>query len=605
MKKVEINAIIEMGEYHRTQGNFSAAANCFGKIIEISPKNTSALNCLGMTYHQMGQTSKAIDFMEKAIKYDDRQPEYYTNLGKVFQTAGKPKEAENAYRKALTINRDFVAALINMGVILLEREQTKSAITALDRALLLAPENADAILALADAKKASGQVLEALELYIDATKTLPLREVTWLRLANINTDLDQWDAAHINLKRSLILAPQHCETWSNLGFTCINYGDFQRAQKYFYRSLLIRSNFAPAYGGLGEVHYLQNHVDDALICSEIAIQLSPDDPYHYQNRRSMQLLAKGRVKDGWSLRDARLKLADRIDHRGRPPRWDGSPLDGKTLLITAEEGIGDELFFASCFKDAIAASGKCFIECDPRLVSLFSRSFPEAIIGESERVGNRFKPVQSYNWLPQRPPVDASIEAGSLFKFFRTSIKEYTNTGPYLIPSPKLKQSWKDRLEGLGAGLKVGFCWRSKYQSDFRNHHYTAIADWTSLFSLDNCQFVSLQYGTKWQEEIDALPTPIREKIIVFDDTDVSNDMEAVFSIAANLDLIISPSSTVSWIGGSLTVPTWVLHLRPNHTQLGTPFFPGFPSMKSFPKNISEPWSACFEPILRELKRLK
>ena len=94
----------------------------------------------------------------------------------------------------------------------------------------------------------------------------------------------------------------------------------------------------------------------------------------------------------------------------------------------------------------------------------------------------------------------------------------------------------------------------------------------------------------------------MRERITVFKDADMSDDMETVFAIASNLDLIISPSSTVSWIGGSLNISTWVFHLRPNHTQLGTNHFPGFPSMRSFPKNISETWDTCFSKIYTELE---
>ncbi|MEC9099815.1 MAG: hypothetical protein VX491_01100, partial [Pseudomonadota bacterium] len=304
------------------------------------------------------------------------------------------------------------------------------------------------------------------------------------------------------------------------------------------------------------------------------------------------------------LKEARLCLDHSIDHRGRPPRWDGQSLTDKTLLITAEEGIGDEVFYASCFNDVINSTKQCFIECDPRLVSLFERSFPSAKVREVERTGSRLKPVQSYYWLPKNPTVDLSIETGSLFRFFRSSIDDFQNRGPYLIPQRDLQEKWRARISELGSGLKIGFCWRSKYPSIFRNHHYTQLTDWLEIFKFPTAHFISLQYGYDWQEEINSAPNVLRERITVFKDADMSDDMETVFAIASNLDVIICPSSTVSWIGGSLNIPTWVFHLRPNHTQLGTDFFPGFPSMLSFPKNIDEPWDTCFSKICMELKNM-
>lgn len=605
MKQSELNQAMEMAKRCNNRRQYSDAIGLYNSILSSFPRHPEALNGLGMTYQNIGETSKALYLLEAAIKYDSRRAEFHNNMGIVLQATGDLMPAEEAFRKALTIDRDFVSALLNIGILLFDRGKTKASLKALERAVSLEPKNVNILLRYAEVKKEMGLILDALELQINATKLGPHSEITWLNLSNTNMDLDQWESAHQNLKRSIILAPHFNETWSNLGFIHVNYGKFIPAANCFERALAIRSDFAPAYAGLAEVNYLQNKLDESLNYSDIAIKFSPSDSYHYKNRRAMQLLATGYISEGWNLRDARLSLANKIDHRGRPPRWDGRPLDGKTLLITAEEGMGDEIFYASCFKDAINASKRCFIECDDRLVKLFERSFPSAEVMATQRAGSRFKPVQSYYWLPQQPPVDQSIESGSLFKFFRSTIEDYDDKVPYIIPDATLSERWKSRIDGLGSGLKIGFCWRSKYQSEFRNHHYTALVDWMDLFRFSGCQFISLQYGQGWEQEINELPKEIAQNVITFSDADTSNDMETVFAIASNLDLIISPSSTVSWIGGSLNIPTWVLHLRPNHTQLGTNFFPGFPSMKSFSKDINEAWTICFTAIARELEKLK
>ena len=104
-------------------------------------------------------------------------------------------------------------------------------------------------------------------------------------------------------------------------------------------------------------------------------------------------------------------------------------------------------FFAGCFNDIIAECDRCFIECDPRLVELYKRSFPTATIGATERTGSRFKPTQSYNWVPKTPSVDFSIEAGSLFQFVRSDWKKFSGKKPYLVPDKKLQASWKEYIK--------------------------------------------------------------------------------------------------------------------------------------------------------------
>ena len=602
MEQIDKKTLVKKARQHLENGSLQEALRIYQDILAIDPEYSQALHDLGMIQFDAGNISEAILLLEKTTQHEDKRPDFHNNLGTVLKASGDLAAAEKAFRKALTLDRNLVPALVNIGSLLIERGRIPAALKALKRAIELAPENSTALSSYAEANKANGDIIEALNSQLQAAKVDPLADFIWLNLANTHMDLEQWVESFEAVKKSLILSPNRCESWSNLGFIKVNFGEFFLAERYFIQALIIKSYFAPSYSGLAEVNYLQNQLDNALNFSALAIQNSPQSPYHYQSRRALQLLAKGSIIEGWELKEARLKLDHSIDHRGRPPRWEGQPLHNKSLLITAEEGIGDEIFFASCFNDAIGAAEQCLIECDPRLVSLFQRSFPDAAVREVERTGSRLKPVQSYYWLPQDPKVDMSIETGSLFRFFRPTLNDFHNTVPYLVPCQNLQQKWNERISELGPGINIGFCWRSKYPSVFRNHHYTQLTDWEKIFEFPRANFISLQYGTDWQQEIDALPPSIRERITVFKDADMSDDMETVFAIASNLDLIISPSSTVSWIGGSLNISTWVFHLRPNHTQLGTSHFPGFPSMRSFPKNISETWDTCFSKIYTELK---
>ena len=594
---------LELAQNYLHQNHFDETIKICVEILKTEPKNQYAFYYMGLANFKSGKLQMAIQQVQTAIDLDAKRPEFLCDLGEIFEALGAKKEAESYYRKALVIDRINAKALIKLGSILVDRDQFKSGIMALEKACELEPKNITSVMLLADAKYKIGQIIDALELYLLATSIGPLQESARNKLAAIHMTLEDWEKARTEFKKTLILAPHHNGPYSNIGFVYMNYGDFVSARRFFKLSITIRSDVGNAFCGLAELSFLENNLSASLEYSKTAIELEPNN-YHFQSRRALQLLANGNITEGWIMRDARLMLDDRIDHRQRPPRWDGSSLEGKSLLITAEEGIGDELFFAGCFNDIIAECDRCFIECDPRLVELYKRSFPTATIGATERTGSRFKPTQSYNWVPKTPPVDFSIEAGSLFQFVRSDWKKFSGKKPYLVPDKKLQASWKEYIKKIGLGLKIGFCWRSKYHDGFRKYHYAELEDWIKVLSTPNCNFIPLQYGEGWEKELYQLPNTIRSKITIIESVDMSNDFESICAVASSLDLIICPSSTVSWIGGGLGVPTWVAHLQPNWTRLGTNEFPSFPTMQSFPKNIFEPWSECFDPIKTKLDNL-
>jgi tetratricopeptide (TPR) repeat protein len=578
------------------QGRIDEAIRLYEAILGIDPGHADALHLLGVARHQSGDSEVGVTLIRKAISRSKKRPEFHSNLGQALEALGRPIEAEKAYRQSLHLDPDMTDALSNLGAILLNRGKTADAIRALSKAVRLGPQHGTARMNLGNAKRASGAPGEALVQHREAARLMPFSEKAWVNLATSLMDMQQLEEAKRALIRSLALSPALIESLNNLGFLYINYPDYGRAERCFRSALAAEPRYASPHAGLAEVNFLQDRAEVALEHSARALELAPGDP-QIRSRRSIQLLTTGRIHEGWVLRDARLEGRDAIEHRRRPDRWDGSPLAGRDLLVTAEEGIGDEILFASCFPDVIAAANRCVLECDPRLLGVFRRSFPTALVEPVKRTGDRFKPIQTYDWLPKNPPIDLAIESGSLFQHFRPDLSAYANVKPYLMPDDERVAHWRDRLSSLGPGLKVGFSWRSKELSRFRNSHYTALSDWANVLRIPDTHFVSMQYGTGWEEEIAEARGELGREITVFEDADLSDDFETIFALSAALDLIICPSSTVSWVGGALGIPTWVVHLRPNFTRLGTNGFPGFPSMRSFSKQVLEPWSVCFDQV--------
>ncbi len=594
---------LETALFLHKKGLIEQAIPIYKAVLDILPQNADALHLLGMALHQTGDSETGKDLISKAIHIDKNQPEFYTNLGQILENLERFNEAKDAYAKALRLDENLPDALFRLGQLELRQGQINESIRWLSKTIRLSPGHGLATMTLGNAYKVAGQGQSAIKLLTKATELIPLSHNVWAELGAASMELQQLDEAEAALKNSLILNPSLVESWNHLGFLHANLPDLECALNCFKTALLIEPLYHSPHAGLAEIEFLSDQIDKALGYSKKASVLAPGN-FQIRQRRAIHLLAIGQIRLGWALRDARLFVATAIQHIGLPTRWDGSPLNDRTLVVTAEEGVGDELLFASCYHEVIVKSRHCFIECDERLVKTFQRCFPDATVKAVQRAGNRSKPKQFYHWLPKHPPVDLSIPSGSLFRYLRPNLASYEGKDRYIYADPLLKRKWNKNINQLGSGLKVGFCWRSMEVTRFRNINYTALDDWVDLLSTRKCEFISLQYGNDWLKEIVEFRNKFKRNIHIIDNVDLTNDFENIFAIASTLDLIISPSSSVSWIGGALGVPTWVLHIKPNFTQLGTNYFPGFPSMRSFPKQISDPWTICFDPIKAALGKM-
>src|SRR6185295_10718525 len=186
-------------------------------------------------------------------------------------------------------------------------------------------------------------------------------------------------AAIQSYRRSLELNPNEPRTWNNLGNALRNCEQLDEAVESLRRAIALQPDYAEAHSNLGNALQDQGKLDAALASFRAALAISPDYAAARWNE-SLALLAQGQLQEGWLKHDSRLAQPERIaDYRGLPdlrPLYAGEDLTGKTLLVWSEQGVGDEIFCAGVLPDVIRAAGHCIIECDPRLVSLYARSFP-------------------------------------------------------------------------------------------------------------------------------------------------------------------------------------------------------------------------------------
>lgn len=284
--------------------------------------------------------------------------------------------------------------------------------------------------------------------------------------------------------------------------------------------------------------------------------------------RARLLLAGGFLAEGWTA--WRHRFVDRwvVPRATALPEWQGEPLTGRRLLVWPEQGLGEELMFASLYPDLLERvqreGGRCLIECDPRLTALFARSFPTATI----------RAVTD----PPLADGDCHVAAGSLPQYFRPTLSSFPKRPGFLAADPAGVAGWRERLAVLGAGLKVGVCWRGRRTP---SAPLAALPAWAPVLSAAGVHFVSLQYDHD-PDELWAIGQRFGQAPAAWPDLDLKDDLDGLAALMTALDRVITAPTAVGDLAGAVGAPVWRHTPVADWAALGTGHRPWFPSLRSF-----------------------
>jgi hypothetical protein len=284
------------------------------------------------------------------------------------------------------------------------------------------------------------------------------------------------------------------------------------------------------------------------------------------------LLRAGRLADGWQEIAWRWQAPGFVGRRYElaRPEWRGEPLEGRSILVWGEQGVGDEIMFASCVPDLLATGARVVLACDGRLCSLFGRSFAGAEVVSLAALAESRAPATGFH-----------LPAGDLPRFFRPDLASFPAGAAYLRPDPGLAALWRERVAPLGPGLKVGISWRSQHMTASRAQSYTTLDEWEPILRVPGIRFVNLQYDDCALALASAQDRGTR--VETWSELDLRNDFEGTAALMAALDLVITVPNSVGELAGALGRPTWRLHRSPGTwTMLGTTGRPWFPAMTIF-----------------------
>jgi tetratricopeptide (TPR) repeat protein/SAM-dependent methyltransferase len=626
-----VAALNNMGSLLSSLERCDEAVGCFRRAIRLAPNSAEFRYNMANALSRSGHCEAAVDAYREAIRLNPKLPEIYNNLATALNALGRHDEALVELAHALALRPDYAEAQVNQVTIEQAIQDTKAAQEDPDRpmpelslpvhatpgqwcdkgsqlqnenrfveaeqafkhALGLDPDCAAAYFGLGYGLLVREKYQEAGKYYEQGLLVDDADAAAWNNLGSIYTALERWDEAVACYESALQIDAAYAKAHYNLGNVYKEIGQPSDASACYRRAIYIEPELAEAHINLGFTLAEQHRVTEAAACHTRAIQIRPNDAEAHLQRAFAWLL-QGDWEQGWDEYEWRFRYD--VKQRDFPfLAWSGRDLSEKTILVFAEQGVGDEIMFASCLPDILAKASQCIIECDPRLVPLFARSFPLAdVVGRPLVIDD----AQAYG-------VDVQIAAGSLPRFVRRNLGSFPQRQRFLAACPLKRARWRERYARLGNGLKIGISWRGGGKAFTKRRRSTALAQWSQVFAVPGAQFVNLQYGD-CSADLAAAKESFGVTIHHWADADPLKDLDDFAAQMAELDLVISIDSATVHMAGALGVPVWtLLNYAANwRWLLDRDDTPWYASMRLVRQPEFGQWSPVFESVAESLRLL-
>lgn len=507
------------------------------------------------------QYEEAIAFYKQALALNPTCAQIFFNLGQALYHAKKYPEALYAYKKTIQHKNDHYRAYIQVGKVMIDVKQPNDAIEPLKRGLMLEPNNPDARLLLARIYNDKHLFNQAIDVVSDGLVVEPGHINLTFELGNIYNLVNRLDeslAIYQDLDRQL---PNNPSILYNIAFTYKKFGYMDKALPYYNRVLALNPDHSEAIFS-----------------------------------RGLAYLVMGDFEKGWHGYEWRYSRPSQGSLRTYPePRWDGSDLQGKTILVHAEQGLGDTFQFIRYAKLIKEKNGTLIVAVQKPLVTLMKRC----------------KHIDQVISLEETPPrFDVHSPMLSLPYVLKTRLETVPCEIPYLYADEKLTADWKQKL-AKDKNFKIGICWQGNdnYATPLLRATVAQKSvhpkEFAPICNVPGVSIYSLQ-KTTGTDQLKDLPNGMR--INTFDgDFDQSNgrfmDTAAVIK---NLDLVITVDTSISHLASGLGVPTWIMLPNPSDwrwmmDRTDSPWYPNITRL--FKQPTPGDWQSMIKEVAVELKK--
>jgi tetratricopeptide (TPR) repeat protein len=682
-----------LGNALAATGQLPSAEKSFRDALRAKPQYAEALNNLGNALRDQRKLDEAIDEYRRALQLKPDYAECHNNLGIALARKKRFDEAIVAYRRALAINPAFAEPQNNLGIVLAAQGRRDEASDAFRWAIDLKPGYVDALANLALTLVDVGRLDEAIDAYRRAIRLAPpsarLHNGLGIALARVQgsgfrvQDSEEsvgnreqeadnpkskiqnpkyLEEAVAAFQSAIEIDQNFAEAHNNLGNALRELGRLDEAETHLRRALALKSDYAEAHNNLGVALVKKRRIPEAMACYDRALRLKRDYAEAHLNR-ALAWLAAGDLRQGWHEYEWRWRSPGFRELRSSQPRWDGGLLDGKTILLWAEQGLGDTFQFIRYAQLVRQRGARVYVRAPRSLHALLSRTPGiDRLFAEDEEL----------------PRFDCHAPLASLPRLFATTLDSVPSDVPYLFPDEKLVAQWRQRLEEVTEGrrergtegrreggndfpspsplpsvspslsptFRVGIAWQGNARFAADRHRSIPLSCLSPLADIPGVRLISLQKGfgseqiegsadpegapvqgsakRKQESEIrsqndgEGIGDREQEKenpkskiqnpklTVLGPDFDESHGafMDAA-AVMVNLDLVITSDTAIAHLAGGMGVPVGVLlsHAADWRWLVDGDFSPWYPTMRSVPPGDAGRLERGCSPIDRRRAR--
>jgi tetratricopeptide (TPR) repeat protein len=519
-------------------GEFFKAKSIYEHILEVHPWHADALHLLGLLAHQTGNHSTALALINKAISIHSQNPTFFNHRGLVLHALGDSLKALDSYEQALALNPRFADAHLNMGNAFATLRQDSQATASFDLAIQADPCMLQAYLNKATILEKIGQSQaavytcdEALELRPDLAQAHCIRGISLTTLGSFQEAIKAFD-------RALGLIPNFVPALCNRGIAFQRNYQYELALRDFNESILLEPRNSNLYFNRGALVFQMGDILGALDNYNNAIEIAPNNAEASHNK-ALLYLSQMEFDKGWDLlhwrfanpRQAQAQLQTSL------PIWEPGMPDHRRVLIWAEQGVGDQVLFATLLKEAKKRIPDLHVMLDSRLIPLFQRSLIGICFHPQD------KPINQSDF-------DAHTPIMRLGGIFRRNLHDFPSPRyTFMVADPTHCATLKSVLLPR-ASLICGIFWRSRHNKNERRKSLE-LKDLLPILRIPGIKFVNLQYGDT-RDECRVFQEETGIEILSCDSVDNFNDLDGHAALIQTCDFVVGCSNTSAHFAGAL-----------------------------------------------------
>lgn len=516
------------------RGKLDEARRCCEAAITAEPRFARAYYSLGNILCRQGNNAAAVASYKHALALAPMRAEFYFALGYSLNRLHRPFAARAAFVMAIRLHPRFAEAHLNLGNLYYDHGHSAAAALHYLRALRIRPGYVKAIINLGNALTGLNRLSEAISCYRHALVHQPASFAAQHGLGNALADQKDWAAAQDCFQKALALDPSSADVHNSLGNLHYSRKNMADAAESYRRALALDSNYARAYVNLGNAVLALGKFNEARSLYEKGFALEASLPGARYNLALAQL-RNGEFSDGWRNYESRWDFEElRLRRRhASTPLWRGQPLDGKTILLHAEQGLGDTLQFVRFAPLVAARGGRIILEVQPPLTRLL-KDFPGVT-----QIVPRGAPLPAFDF--QCPLMSLPLALG-------TTVEAIPSPGGYLKAEPRCSAISCPNC------LRIGIAWSGNPRNKADASRSMPLSALLPIADVPGLTLISLQKGAGVEQIV-----PLRDRLDIQNAASTHADMLETATFMASLDLVLTVDTSIAHLAGAMAKPVWIM----------------------------------------------